>query len=87
VATVRIPESLARLFFGAERRYEIDEPTVLALIDALDRLHLGMRDRLCDGRPEIRRHINIFVDGEKAGLSTRLTEKSEVDIIPAASGG
>lgn len=87
MATVRIPESLARLFFGAQRRYELDESTVLGVIDALDRLHLGMRDRLCDGRPEIRQHINIFVDGEKATLSTGLTAKSEVDIIPAASGG
>jgi len=87
VATVRIPESLARLFFGAQRRYELDEATIFDVINALDRLHLGMRDRLCDGRPEIRQYINIFVDGEKATLGTRLTAKSEVDIIPAASGG
>ena len=87
MATVRIPESLARLFPGAQRKYDIDVTSVLGLIDALDGLHPGMRDRVCDGRPEIRQHINVFVDGERARLDTRLTARSEVDIIPAASGG
>ncbi len=87
VATVRLPELLARLFPGAQRRYELGEATLLGVIDALERLHPGMRDRVCDGRPEIIRHINISVYGEKAGFGTRLTRDSEVDIIPAASGG
>ena len=35
-------------------------------IDALDARWPGMRDRLCDSTPAIRRHINVFVDGERA---------------------
>ena len=87
MATVRLPDSLARLFPGAQRRYDLEASTLLGVIDALELRHPGMKDRVCDGRPEIRRHINIFVDGEKADLATRLTPSSEVDIIPAASGG
>jgi molybdopterin converting factor small subunit len=46
-----------------------------------------MRDRLCDGRPALRRHITIFVDGERAALDTEVGPQSEVDVIPAISGG
>jgi molybdopterin converting factor small subunit len=46
-----------------------------------------MRDRLCDTRPAIRRHINVFVEGRRARLDTPLAPGSEVDIITAVSGG
>ncbi|MBS0644087.1 MAG: MoaD/ThiS family protein, partial [Proteobacteria bacterium] len=47
----------------------------------------GMRDRLCDSSPAIRRHISIFVDGERATLRTRLHQGAEVFIMTAISGG
>ena len=46
-----------------------------------------MRDRLCDSMPGIRRHINIFVEGERATLETRLTPGAEVFVLTAISGG
>jgi molybdopterin converting factor small subunit len=46
-----------------------------------------MRDRICDGRPAIRRHINVFVAGEKASLDTRLQPGAEVIVMTAVSGG
>jgi hypothetical protein len=46
-----------------------------------------MRDRLCDSRPAIRRHISIFVGGRRASLDTRLAPGSEVAIMTAISGG
>ena len=46
-----------------------------------------MRDRLCSSEPAIRRHINVFVDGERAGLATALGPDTVVQIIPAVSGG
>ena len=30
----------------------------------------GLRDRLCDSTPRIRRTVNVFVAGRKAGLET-----------------
>jgi molybdopterin converting factor small subunit len=56
-------------------------------IDALDALWPGMRDRVCDSRPAIRRHINVFVDGDKATLDTPLAPGTEVIIMTAISGG
>ena len=46
-----------------------------------------MRDRLCDSTPRIRRHINVFVEGERATLGTRLAPGMEVFVMTAISGG
>jgi hypothetical protein len=47
----------------------------------------GMRDRLCDTTPAIRRHINVFVDGKRARLDARLEPGADVFILTAISGG
>ena len=57
------------------------------MIDALDARWPGMRDRLCDSRPSIRRHINVFVAGRRATLETRLAPGAEVTVLTAISGG
>jgi hypothetical protein len=46
-----------------------------------------MRDRICDSRPAIRKHMNVFVDGERAALETPLAPGVEVFVLTAISGG
>lgn len=87
MAKVILPESLARLFPGCERRTEAAGGTVSEVISNLNARWPGMRDRVCDSTPQIRRHIMVFVDGERASLETELGPSSEVHIIPAVSGG
>jgi molybdopterin synthase sulfur carrier subunit len=84
---VVLPRLLVNLFPGAEREVEVSASSVREAIDALDARWPGMRDRLCDSRPAIRRHINVFVDGDKATLDTPLTAGTEVIIMTAISGG
>ncbi|MFN8618371.1 MAG: MoaD/ThiS family protein [Dehalococcoidia bacterium] len=84
---VVLPDSLVRLFPGAERRLQLEADTVAATLDRLNDRWPGMRDRLVDGRPAIRRHIVIFVNGERAELVTPVTETDEVYVMPAMSGG
>lgn len=84
---VRLPGVLVDLFPGARRRVEMDAATVAEMIEALDRLWPGMRDRICDTRPAIRRHMNVFVDGERAALETPIPAGSEVFVLTAISGG
>jgi molybdopterin converting factor small subunit len=84
---VTLPPALVRLFPGAVRRLELAASTVGEMIDALDSRWPGMRDRLCDSRPAIRRHINIFVEGRRATLETRLSPDAEVTVLTAISGG
>jgi len=85
--TVELPAALVRLFPGAVRRLALAAPSVGAALDGLDARWPGMRDRLCDSTPAIRRHINIFVDGEKAGLDTPLRPGAELIVMTAMSGG
>ena len=84
---VRLPAILVNLFPGALRQVEVTAATVGEALDALDRRWPGMRDRLCDSRPAIRRHINVFVDGERATLATALAPGAEVIVLTAISGG
>jgi sulfur-carrier protein len=84
---VRLPAVLTDLFPGSVRQLEVPASTVADMIDELDRRWPGMRDRICDTRPAIRRHMNVFVDGERAKLETKLEPGAEVFVLTAISGG
>jgi sulfur-carrier protein len=84
---VVLPGILVNLFPGAVREVQVSAASVRDAIDALDARWPGMRDRVCDSRPAIRRHINVFVDGDKATLDTALEPGTEVIIMTAISGG
>jgi molybdopterin converting factor small subunit len=87
MAKVVLPDSLARLFPGAPRRLEVPAEDVDGALRELDRRFTGMRDRLVDGRPAIRQHIILFVNGERATLDTPLAPDDELYVMPALSGG
>jgi molybdopterin synthase sulfur carrier subunit len=84
---VILPEALLRLFPGSMPRVEIQAATVRDAIDALEARWPGMRDRLCDSRPRVRRHINIFVAGERVTLETALPAGTEMIVLTAMRGG
>lgn len=84
---VRLPGVLVDLFPGAPRRVEMKAATVKEMVDQLDKSWPGMRDRICDSRPAIRKHMNIFVEGERATLKTHLRPGVEVFVLTAISGG
>ena len=84
---VTLPRALVNLFPGAARRVELSASTVGDAIDALDSRWPGMRDRVCDSTPAIRRHIDVFVEGERATLATRLAPGAEVIVMTAITGG
>jgi sulfur-carrier protein len=84
---VLLPPALLRLFPTAPAELAVTAATVTDLIDLLDASWPGMGDRLRDSSPAVRRHINIFLDGERATLRTRLHQGAEVFIMTAISGG
>jgi molybdopterin converting factor small subunit len=47
--------------------------------------------RICDEQGEIRRFVNVYVDGEDvrriSGLATPVSDGAEVQIIPSVAGG
>lgn len=92
-ARVVLPGMLRELTDGtAEVSVVLDAETPLA--EVLDRAFepwpvLGRRVR--DERGQIRRHVNVFVDGEDAkraqGVQTMVGPDSTVHVINAVSGG
>jgi molybdopterin converting factor small subunit len=87
MADVRLPGTLTPLFPGLPRRVEVDAATVLAAIDSLETQWPGLRDRIVEEGPTLRRHLHVYVDGERAGLDTPVADRSRMDVIAAISGG
>ena len=87
MAEVHLPRSLVALFPGAPRRLTARGASVAEVIADLDAQVPGIRNRLLDAGPTIRTHINVFVSGERATLSTPVPSDAVVHVIPAVSGG
>jgi molybdopterin converting factor small subunit len=87
MADVHLPTTLLPLFPGLERRVDVDAATVDDMIATLDARWPGLRDRLCVPGPEIRMHIHVYVDQQRAQLDTPIDGRSRVDVIAAISGG
>ena len=87
MADVHLPSTLPPLFPGLTRRLDLDAATVAEALEQLEARWPGLRDRLCEPGPALRRHIHVYVDRERAALETPLEERSRVDVITAISGG
>jgi molybdopterin synthase sulfur carrier subunit len=87
VALVHLPRSLVALFPGTPRRLEASGATVADVIADLDAQVPGIRNRILDAGPMIRTHINVFVAGQRATLTTEVPSGADVHVIPAVSGG
>jgi len=87
LADVHLPSTLRPLFDGLPRHVDVEAPTVLEAIAELDRRWPGLRDRLCGEGPSLRRHIHVYVDGERGDLGTAVPANARVEVIAAISGG
>ena len=87
MATVFIPTMLQPMTAGV-KQVVLEARNVRQVIDKLDQLYPGMRDRLVEEN-QIRPNLAISIDGELArmGLLEKLGETSEVHFVPAIGGG
>ena len=94
---VRIPAVLAPLA-GGHTEVALAVPgsdggavPLARILDALWAVHPGVRDRVLTEQGAIRPHVNVFVGPESVrfsgGLTTPVTDGTEVAILPAVSGG
>jgi molybdopterin synthase sulfur carrier subunit len=88
--TVRVPQPLRKLTQNKDT-VSASGSTVLDVINSLEASYPGLRERLCDETGELRRFVNVYLNGEDIrfvnGLSTGLKEGDEVSIVPAMAGG
>ncbi len=88
--TVLIPQPL-RSLTGNLSKVSGDGSTLESLVSNLDSTYPGMRERVMDETGQMRRFVNIYVNGEDVrfmeGLGTALKDGDEISIVPAVAGG
>jgi molybdopterin synthase sulfur carrier subunit len=88
--TVIIPTPL-RKFTNDTELIQVQGSTVGEVFNQLEVQYPGIHARLCEENGELRRFINVYVDGEDIRfldrLQTRISEQAEISIVPAIAGG
>ena len=86
MAVVRLRGPLKRLAGGAPE-HTVPGATVGELLRALEAAQPGLTGWILDERGRVRRHINVFVNGEYGREETAVGEDDRIDVLPAFSGG
>jgi molybdopterin synthase sulfur carrier subunit len=76
-----------RKLAGGRAEHELEGATVVDLMRALELSHPDMSGWILDERGLIRRHINVFVDGERGSETTAVRAGDRVEVLPAITGG
>jgi molybdopterin converting factor small subunit len=83
---VRLRQPLKRLADDCSN-HRIHGATVGELLSELERAHPAVSGWILDERGRLRRHINVFVNGERGTADTAVAGDDRVDVLPAISGG
>jgi molybdopterin converting factor small subunit len=86
MAIVRLRGQLEKLA-GGEPELQLESGSVGELLRQLEETYTGLEGWILDERGVLRRHINVFVNGEPAEPDTALEAKDRIEILPAISGG
>lgn len=91
--TVLVPSMLRGDAGGASQlQLEVTPDADLGgLLDAVDAAHPRLARRLRDEQGQLRRYVNVYVDGEESrhlgGTTAPLRDGAEVQILPSVAGG
>ena len=86
MAVVRLRGPLKRIA-GDRSEHTMEGATVVELLRALELAHPAAGGWILDERGRIRRHINVFVNGEPGREGTSVGPDDRIEVIPAISGG
>jgi molybdopterin synthase sulfur carrier subunit len=86
MAVVRVRGPLKQLA-GGRSDHAIEGATVAELLRELERAHPAVGGWILDERGRIRRHINVFVNGDQGTEGTPVGADDRIDVLPAISGG
>ncbi len=89
-ATLYVPTPLRKLTNG-KSKVEFSASSVEDIIARADSEFPGFRDRVLDSDGEIKRFINVFINGVDVrtlqGKATPVRDGDEVSVVPAMAGG
>jgi molybdopterin synthase sulfur carrier subunit len=88
---VLVPGAL-RVEIDGERHIEVESSGTLRLVlDEVGRRWPRLERRIRDERGELRRYVNVYVDGEDCrsldGQETPVRPGAEVQVLPSVAGG
>ena len=72
---------------GDRGEHVLEGESVGQLLRELERAHPSTCGWILDERGVLRRHINVFVNGELCAAGTAVGDGDRVDVLPAISGG
>ncbi len=87
---IRIPTPL-RKFTDSQATISVEGGTLSDALQSAESSFPGIGPKILDDAGEIRRFINVFVNGDDVrhgdGLATALNDGDEISIVPAIAGG
>jgi sulfur-carrier protein len=84
IVTLRGP---LRRLAGGVSDHRLDGATVVELLLELEAAEPALQGWILDERGAVRRHINVFVNGDYGQEETAVGAGDRVDVLPAISGG
>jgi molybdopterin synthase sulfur carrier subunit len=72
---------------GGRADHTVEAATVREALRTLERAQPELHGWILDERGFVRRHINVFVNGEAGREETTLGRDDRIDVLPAISGG
>ena len=87
---VRVPTPLRRFTAGSDE-VAASGDSIKAVLQDLDRRHPGIGERLLDDKGELRRFVNVYLNGDDirflSQLDSKVKDGDDISIVPAIAGG
>ena len=76
-----------RKLAGGRAEHALEGATVIELLRALELRHPDLGGWILDERGLIRRHLHVFVNGDRGGEATAVRSGDRVEVLQAITGG
>ncbi|HVN88335.1 MAG TPA: ubiquitin-like small modifier protein 1 [Candidatus Binataceae bacterium] len=87
---VRVPTPLRR-FTGGNDEVSANGDSIKAVIADLEKNHPGIGERLLDEKGDLRRFVNVYLNGDDirflSQLDSKVKDGDDISIVPAIAGG